>query len=83
LTPGGAQCRPGQRGHGFGVLPLWERRKKLLRCQGIYTATNNDGKWGIQLMSTISTPADMMNVVYNDTIEAAKRLRENHDLAFS
>jgi hypothetical protein len=56
--------------------------KKVLRCQGIYTVTNNDGKWGIQLISTIFTPADMMNVVYNDTIEAAKRLRIDHDLSF-
>lgn len=49
--------------------------KKILRCQGIYTVTNNDGKWVIQLMSTIFTPAEMMNVVYEDTITAAKRLR--------
>jgi len=56
--------------------------KKILRCQGLYTVTNNDGKWGIQLMSTIFTPADMMNVVYEDTITAAKRLRIDHDLSF-
>jgi hypothetical protein len=56
--------------------------KKILRCQGIYTVTNNDGKWAIQLMSTIFTPAEMMNVVYEDTITAAKRLRMTHDLAF-
>jgi hypothetical protein len=56
--------------------------KKNLRCQGLYTVTNNDGKWGIQLMSTIFTPADMMNVVFEDTMTAAKRLRMTHDLAF-
>lgn len=56
--------------------------KKILRCEGIYCATNNDGKWGIQLMSTIFTPADMIGVTYPDTIEIAKRLRMNHDLAF-
>src|SRR5262249_31146584 len=56
--------------------------KKLLRCQGIYCVSNNDGKWGIQLMSTIFTPADMLNVTFPDTIEAAKRVRINHDLAY-
>lgn len=56
--------------------------KKLLRCEGIYCVTNNDGKWGIQLMSTIFTPADMIGVSYPDTIEIAKRLRMTHDLAY-
>jgi hypothetical protein len=56
--------------------------KKILRCQGIYTVTNNDGRWAIQLMSTIFTPADMMNVEFSDTITAAKRLRMTHDLAY-
>jgi hypothetical protein len=56
--------------------------KKLLRCQGLYTVTNNDGKWAIQLMSTIFTPADMMYVTFEDTITIAKRLRMTHDLAF-
>lgn len=57
--------------------------KKILRCQGIYGVTNNDGKWGIQLASTIFTPADMMNVTFNDTVETARRLRITHDLAFN
>jgi len=56
--------------------------KKMLRCQGVYCATNNDGKWGIQLMSTIFMPADLDHVVFADTIEAAKRIRINHDLAY-
>jgi hypothetical protein len=56
--------------------------KKLLRCQGIYTVTNNDGRWAIQLMSTIFTPADMMHVEFADTVTAAKRLRMTHDLAY-
>jgi hypothetical protein len=55
---------------------------KLLECKGIYCVTNNDGKWGIQLMSTIFTPADMINITYQDTIEEAMRLRINHDLAY-
>ncbi len=55
---------------------------KLLRCQGIYCVTNNDGKWAIQAMSTIFTPANMLPVVYNDSITAAKRLRQDHCLAY-
>jgi hypothetical protein len=56
--------------------------KRLLRCDGIYCVTNNDGKWGIQLMSTIFTPSDMVGTVYDDTIAACARLREDHCLAF-
>ena len=56
--------------------------KKLLKCEGIYVVTNNDGKWAIQLMSTIFTPAPMENVTYPDTIAFAKRLRMTHDLAY-
>jgi hypothetical protein len=56
--------------------------KKLLKCEGIYCITNNDGKWAIQLMSTIFTPAAMEHVTYPDTIAFAKRLRMTHDLAY-
>ncbi len=55
---------------------------KLLRCEGIYCVTNNDGKWAIQAMSTIFTPAHMIHVTYNDSITAAKRLRQDHCLAY-
>jgi hypothetical protein len=55
---------------------------KLLKCEGVYIVTNNDGKWAVQLMSTIFTPAAMANVTYPDTVEFAKRIRMTHDLAF-
>jgi hypothetical protein len=55
---------------------------KLLRCQGIYCVTNNDGKWAIQAMSTIFTPAQMLHVTYNDSAIAARRLRQDHCLAY-
>lgn len=55
---------------------------KLLRCEGIYCVTNNDGKWAIQAMPTIFTPADMLHVGYGDSAAAAKRLREDHCLAY-
>jgi len=56
--------------------------KKLTRCEGVYSVTNNDGKWAIQMMSTIFTPAQMTGVAFTDTIEAAKRCRIDHDLAY-
>ncbi|HTS48427.1 MAG TPA: hypothetical protein VMH05_10815 [Bryobacteraceae bacterium] len=56
--------------------------KKLTRCDGVYSVTNNDGKWAIQMMSTIFTPAQMTGVTFTDTIEAAKRCRIDHDLAY-
>ena len=55
---------------------------KLLRCEGIYCVTNNDGKWAIQAMSTILTPAHMIHVAYNDSVAAARRLRQDHCLAY-
>ena len=55
---------------------------KLLRCEGIYCVTNNDGKWAIQAMSTIFTPAHMVHVAYNDSIAVARRLRQDHCLAY-
>lgn len=56
--------------------------RKNLQCQGVYCVTNNDGKWGIQLMSTIFTPADLIGIEYKDTIEKAKRTRINHVISY-
>ena len=56
---------------------------KLLLCHGIYAITNNDGKWGIHMMSTIFTPADQAAVVYNDAVEAFLRRGENWQLGYS
>ena len=56
--------------------------RKLLRCEGIYCATNNDGRWALQLASTIFTPADLIGTRYPDAEMAAKRLRIDHDLQF-
>lgn len=55
---------------------------RLHRCEGVYTVTNNDGRWGIQLMSTIFTPHLMIGMNYPDTIQAATRWRIDHDLAY-
>ncbi len=56
---------------------------KLLVCQGIYAITNNDGKWGIELSSTIFTPADYVGVTYNDATEAALRRSRDWMLGYS
>lgn len=56
--------------------------KLLTRCDGVYSITNNDGKWAIQLMSTIFTPAPQIGIVYPDAVNAANRLRMDGDLAF-
>jgi hypothetical protein len=57
--------------------------KKQLECKGIYGVTNNDGKWGIECMSTIFTPADQVDVVYKDAIDATLRLQQNWMLGYS
>jgi len=51
---------------------------KLLQCQGVYCVTNNDGKWAIQLMSTIFTPGPMVGMQFPDSAMVAHRLRETH-----
>jgi hypothetical protein len=55
--------------------------KRLLRCEGIYAVTNNDGRWAIQLASTIFTPNDMIGTVFESTLIAAKQLRIDHTLS--
>lgn len=54
--------------------------KQLLQCQGVYCVTCNDGKWGIELMSTIFTPAMLIGKKYPGTEEAALRTRIIHDI---
>ena len=57
--------------------------KRLLLCKGIYAITNNDGKWGIQMMSTMYIPADQANVKFPDAVEAAERLQHNWMLGYT
>jgi hypothetical protein len=56
--------------------------KKLLRCEGIYSVTNNDGRWAIELMSTIFTPTPMIGLQFPEGEIAAKRFRVDLDLAY-
>jgi hypothetical protein len=57
--------------------------RRILRCEGIYSVTNNDGRWALQAMSTIWTPDRMVGVVYDDVIQITKRLRIDHDLSYN
>jgi len=43
---------------------------KLALCDGLYVITNNDGKWAIELYSTIFTPSDYLGVTYPEVENA-------------
>ena len=55
---------------------------KLLVCDGIYSVTNNDGRWGIQLASTIFHEVDFLGVTYPDAEQADIRGNQNYLAAF-
>jgi hypothetical protein len=51
---------------------------KLLACDGIYGVTNNDGRWAIQMASTIFHEADFIGLKYPDAEQATIRGDENY-----
>jgi hypothetical protein len=55
------------------------RGTKVFSCHGLYGVTNNDGKWGIEWVSTIFKPANQVgrDQAYNDPI-LNTALHENH-----
>jgi hypothetical protein len=55
---------------------------KQLRCDGIYSVTNNDGRWAIQLASTIVHEVDFIGVTYPDAEAADIRGNQNYLAAF-
>jgi hypothetical protein len=55
---------------------------KLLVCDGVYAVTNNDGRWAIQLASTIVHEADFIGVTYPDAEQADLRGNQNYLAAF-
>ncbi len=61
---------------GAGVAIKYTRfdaaGKKLQGVHGIYGMTNNDGKWGIEYMSTIFRPADQLHMQH-DAVQFAER----------
>ena len=56
--------------------------RTLLRCDGVYSVTNNDGRWAIQLASTIFQEADFLGVAYPDAEQADIRGNQNYLAAF-
>jgi hypothetical protein len=57
--------------------------KKLQGVYGIYGMTNNDGKWGIEFMSTIFRPADQLHLNYDAEEFAMRSIHDtyrDHDL---
>lgn len=60
--------------------------ERLERCEGIYGVTNNDGRWAMQLASTIFTPANppgQLTTEYRDAAEAALRSSRDWMLGWS
>jgi hypothetical protein len=57
-------------------------------CHGIYAVTDNDGKWGLQLSSTMFIPEHFLGISYADALQTHLRRGEdwmigwtNHDEA--
>jgi hypothetical protein len=57
--------------------------EKLDVHQGIYSVTNNDGRWAIQLASLIESPVAQTQVDYDDAAEAFLRERRNWMLGWT
>jgi hypothetical protein len=55
---------------------------KQLVCDGLYSVTNNDGRWAIQLASTIVHEVDFIGVGYPDAEQADIRGNQNYLAAF-
>jgi hypothetical protein len=56
---------------------------RLFDCNGIYTVTNNDGRWGMELVSTIITPNSHVDLPYPDAEMAANRIGEDGMLRYT
>jgi hypothetical protein len=57
--------------------------KKLQGVYGIFGVTNNDGKWGIEFMSTIFRPAEQLHLDYDAKEFAERSIHDtyrDHDL---
>jgi hypothetical protein len=52
--------------------------QRHLQCDGIYSVTNNDGRWAIQLVSTIFHEADFIGLAYPDAEQAEIRQSQNY-----
>ncbi len=50
---------------------------KRVVCDGLYVVTNNDGRWGIHLSSTIFTPIEHVGIQYQEAIDYV--FKRGHD----
>jgi len=61
-----------------GMAMSFSRHRKdgiqLGECGGVYAVTKNNGRWALELSSTIFRPTDQLHEVYNNAIENALRL---------
>jgi hypothetical protein len=48
--------------------------RKLIHCDGVYAVTKNDGKWAIELCSTIFKPIDQIDVIHQEAVDNAHRI---------
>ncbi len=55
---------------------------KLLVCDGVDSVTNNDGRWAIQLVTTILHEADYVGIRYPDAEQSTSRAEQNYLAAF-
>ncbi len=67
---------------GAGVAIKYSRfdasGKKLQGVHGIYGMTNNDGKWGIEYMSTIFRPADQLHLDHDAAQFAERSIHDSY-----
>lgn len=55
---------------------------KLLDCDALFSVTNNDGRWGIQLISTIVAERGYEHLKYPDAEETARIAEQGYLTAF-
>jgi hypothetical protein len=61
-------CNPSRVGFSLDYSRFEANGNKILECGGLYYITNNDGRWGIQMASTIFNAADQVGQNYDDIL---------------
>jgi len=64
-----------------GLTMSYSRHKpdgsKMTVCDGLYVVTNNNGRWGIHIGSTIFTPVEHIGIQYQEAIDYV--FKRGHD----
>jgi hypothetical protein len=67
---------------GVGHTLLYSRYEpngeRIYQCHGMYGITNNDGKWGIEFLSTIFKPGNQVGRDEENVQAAGQAVRDNH-----